>query len=214
MDQHNGRLPAQVQAPSISERPPLTQFWLEPGVTNSGPTTINGSLGTSPTGTLTGAPTVTGSTDLANPAAAAAKLALTAAYNDAAARSLNAISLPGDLSGLTLAPGLYTNSTSVMLSAGNVTLDAQGNPNATWIFQMGSTLTTIGRDSGHPGWRSQGRQYLLAGWQFGHSWNDIDLQREHPGRDIHFGEYRRGCRRQITDADRRSLPAVEHCNGT
>src|SRR6185295_14556992 len=102
------------------------------GVTNSGPTIINGSLGTSPTGTLTGAPTVTGSTDLANPAAAAAKLALTAAYNDAAGRTLNAISLPGDLSGLTLAPGLYKNATSVMLSAGTVTLDAQGDPNATW----------------------------------------------------------------------------------
>jgi hypothetical protein len=113
------------------------------GVTNSGPTIINGSLGTSPTGTLTGSPTVTGATDLANPAAAAAKLALTAAYNDAAGRTLNAISLPGDLSGLTLAPGLYKNSTSVMLAAGNVTLDAQGDPNATWVFQMESTLTTI-----------------------------------------------------------------------
>jgi hypothetical protein len=113
------------------------------GVTNSGPTTINGSLGTSPTGTLTGSPTVTGSIDLANPAAAAAKLALTAAYNDAAGRTLNAISLPGDLSGLTLAPGLYANSSSVMLSAGKVYLDAQGDANATWIFQMGSTLTTI-----------------------------------------------------------------------
>lgn len=136
------------------------------GVTNSGPTIINGSLGTSPTGTLTGAPVVTGSTDLANPAAAAAKLALTAAYNDAAGRTANSIALPGDLSGLTLAPGLYTNSTSVMLSAGNVTLDGQGDPNATWIFQMGSTLTTF-----------TGTQIVLAGgakaanifWQVGSS---------------------------------------------
>ena len=50
------------------------------GVTSSGPTVINGSLGTTPTGTLTGAPTVTGSTDLANAAATAAKLALAVAY--------------------------------------------------------------------------------------------------------------------------------------
>ena len=136
------------------------------GVTNSGPTIINGSLGTSPTGTLTGSPTVAGSIDLADPAAAAAKLALTTAYNDAAGRTLNAISLPGDLSGLTLAPGLYKNSTSVMLSSGNVTLDAKGDPNATWIFQMGSTLTTIA-----------GTQVVLAGgakaanifWQVGSS---------------------------------------------
>jgi hypothetical protein len=136
------------------------------GVSNSGPTVINGSLGTSPTGTLTGSPTVTGSIDLANPAAAAAKLALTAAFNTAAGESLNVISLPGDLSGLTLAPGLYKNSTSVMLSTGNVTLDAQGNPNATWVFQMGSTLTTF-----------VGTQVVLAGgakagniyWQVGSS---------------------------------------------
>ena|ERR1041385_4248184 len=82
------------------------------GVTNSGPTIINGSVGTSPTGTLVGFPpgAVSGSTDLANPAADAAKLALTVAYNDAKGRTLNAISLPGDLSGLTLAPGLYSNS--------------------------------------------------------------------------------------------------------
>jgi hypothetical protein len=31
-----------------------------------------------------------------------------------------------------------------MLSAGTVTLDAQGNPNAVFIFQIGSTLTTLG----------------------------------------------------------------------
>jgi len=136
------------------------------GVANSGPTVINGSLGTSPTGTLTGSPTVTGSIDLANPAAAAAKLALTAAFNTAAGQSLNAISLPGDIAGLTLAPGLYKNSTSVMLSTGNVTLDAQGDPNATWVFQMGSTLTTF-----------VGTQVVLAGgakagniyWQVGSS---------------------------------------------
>src|SRR6185295_4885464 len=99
-------------------------------------------------------------------AAAEAKVALTTAYNDAAGRSTGPISLPGDLSGLTLAPGLYKNSTSVMLSAGNVTLDAGGNPNATWIFQMGSTLTTL-----------TGTQIVLAGgakaanifWQVGSS---------------------------------------------
>jgi methionine-rich copper-binding protein CopC len=136
------------------------------GVTNSGPTIINGSLGTSPTGTLTGAPTVTGTTDLANPAAAAAKLALTAAFTEAAGRNVNVISLPGNLSGLTLAPGLYKNATSVLLSVGNLTLDAQGDPNATWIFQMGSTLTTL-----------VGTQVVLSGgakasnifWQVGSS---------------------------------------------
>jgi hypothetical protein len=137
------------------------------GVTSSGPTIINGSLGSSPTGTLVGAPVVNGSIDLANPAAAAAKLALTTAYNDAAGRTVNSISLPGNLNGLTLAPGLYTNSSSVMLSVGGaVTLDAQGDSTAVWIFQIGSTLTTF-----------PGSQIILSGgakaanifWQVGTS---------------------------------------------
>ena len=74
--------------------------------------------------------------------AAQAKLDLTTAYNDAQGRASGSISLPGNLAGLTLTPGLYTNSSSVMLSGGDVTLDAQGDINAIFIFQMGSSLTT------------------------------------------------------------------------
>lgn len=115
------------------------------GVTNTGNTIITGDLGTSPTGTITGFPPgiVIGTIHAANPVAAQAKIDLTTAYNEAQARSTGAISLPGDLSGLTLAPGLYSNSTSVMLSAGNVTIDAKGDANAVFIFKMGSTLTTL-----------------------------------------------------------------------
>jgi hypothetical protein len=115
------------------------------GVTNTGPTVINGDLGTSPTGTITGFPPgkVNGTIQAANPAASLAKTDLTTAFNDAMGRSTGAISLPGDLKGLTLAPGLYSNSSSVMISSGNVTLDAKGDANATFIFQMGSTLTTF-----------------------------------------------------------------------
>jgi hypothetical protein len=114
------------------------------GITNTGLTIINGDAGTSPTGTVNGFPPgiVNGSINAADAIAAQAKLDLTTAYNDAQGRATGSISLPGNLSGLTFAPGLYTNSSSVMLSAGNVTLDAQGDANAIFIFQMGSTLTT------------------------------------------------------------------------
>lgn len=115
------------------------------GVTNTGATIINGDLGVSPTGTINGFPPgiVNGTIHAANPIAAQAKLDLTTAYNDAQGRSLNAISLPGDLGGLTLAPGLYVNSSSSGISgSGVLTLDAQGNPGATWIFKMGSSFTT------------------------------------------------------------------------
>jgi hypothetical protein len=51
---------------------------------------------------------------------------------------------PGsDLGGLTLAPGVYTApSGSFMISSPGLTLDAQGNSGAVWVFQMASSLTT------------------------------------------------------------------------
>ena len=102
---------------------------------------------------------------ITDPTAAQAQLDLTSAYNYAAGLAGGAV-LPGDLAGLTFTPGLYTNASTVMLSVGNVTLDAQGNANAVFIFQIGSTLTTLGST-----------QVVLAGgaqaknvfWQIGSS---------------------------------------------
>jgi hypothetical protein len=114
------------------------------GVSNTGGTTINGNLGTSPTGTVVGSPTVNGVIHAANPLAAQAKLDLTTAYNEAKGRAGTPTKvLPGELSGLRLAPGVYKNSSSVKLSSSPLTLDAQGNPNAVFIFQIGTTLTTL-----------------------------------------------------------------------
>ena len=117
-------------------------------VTNTGPTIISGgNLGLSPGSAVTGfppgtlvAPAVMHITD---PTAAQAQLDLTTAYSYAAGLPGGAV-LPGDMSGLTFTPGLYKTSSTVMLSVGNVTLDAQGNANAVFIFQVGSTLTTLG----------------------------------------------------------------------
>jgi hypothetical protein len=117
-------------------------------VTNTGPTVITGgNLGLSPGSAVTGFPPGTlispAVMQVTDPAAAQGQLDLTTAYIYTAGLPGGA-SLPGDLSGLTFAPGLYKTSSTVMLSAGNVTLDAQGNANAVFIFQIGSTLTTIG----------------------------------------------------------------------
>jgi hypothetical protein len=73
--------------------------------------------------------------------AIAAQSALVAAYNDAAGRTNGAVSVSGDLTGLTLTPGLYT-STSSLAVTGDVTLNALGNPDAVFIIQSASTLTT------------------------------------------------------------------------
>jgi hypothetical protein len=48
----------------------------------------------------------------------------------------------GELGGLTLAPGVYKSASGTFkISNGDLTLDAQGDPNATWIFQTAAGLT-------------------------------------------------------------------------
>lgn len=123
------------------------------GVSNTGVSTIiTGDVGSFPTATMNGllSNNVNGILyTSADPLVGAAKDALTNAYNDAQGRSLDAISLPGQLGGLTLAPGLYVNSSTSGISGTGanaiLTLDAGGNPNSVWIFKMGSTFIT---DSG------------------------------------------------------------------
>jgi hypothetical protein len=110
-------------------------------VTNTGPTTMFGDLGLSPGSSVTGAPHVLGATHVDDAVAIGAKNALTTAYNDAASRPTNG-SAGTDLAGQTFSPGVRTASSSLLLSSGSVTLDAQGDPNAVFIFQIGSTLTT------------------------------------------------------------------------
>ena len=55
----------------------------------------------------------------------------------------------GNGAGLTLAPGTYTCATTFKITLGDLTLDAGGNPNAVWVFQIGTALTvgdTIARN--------------------------------------------------------------------
>ncbi len=49
--------------------------------------------------------------------------------------------LAAELGNTTIYPGVYTNASSVGITTGPLTLDAQGNPNAYWVFQIGSSLT-------------------------------------------------------------------------
>src|SRR3989338_11460950 len=65
------------------------------------------------------------------------------AYTDAAGRTETSIVTElgaGDISGMTLSPGLYKWGTGVLINTG-VTLDCQGNSNAVYIFQIAQTLT-------------------------------------------------------------------------
>src|SRR2546421_392559 len=75
-------------------------------------------------------------------------------------------SVSGNIGGLTLAPGVYTSTSSLSISSGDLTLDARGNANGVFLFQIPSTLTV-----------TTGRKVILAGgavasnvfWQVGSS---------------------------------------------
>ena len=110
-------------------------------VTNTGPTTMSGDLGLSPGSSVTGAPVVLGQTHVDDAVAVEAKNALTTAYTDAKNRSSSG-SAGSELAEQTFSPGVYTASSSLLLSSGSVTLNANGDPNAVFIFQIGSTLIT------------------------------------------------------------------------
>ncbi|MDB4968318.1 MAG: hypothetical protein JWN44_4007 [Myxococcales bacterium] len=115
-------------------------------VTNTGPTTITGDLGLSPGSSVTGAPTVTGTRHVADAAAAKGLADLATAYDDAAARTLCPTIVAGDIGGQTLTPGLYRSISSLAISSGDLTLDAQGDADAVFIFQIATSLTTAAAD--------------------------------------------------------------------
>ena len=76
----------------------------------------------------------------------------------------------GNLAGLTLAPGVYTAPAgSFLIQGGDLTLDAQGNANAVWVFQMATTLTVGGPGAAAPQSivLSGGAQAKNVFWQVG-----------------------------------------------
>ena len=112
-------------------------------VTNTGASALTGDLGVWPGTAITGFPpgTVIGTTHAGDAVAQQAQSDLTDAYNDLAGQTCGTNLTGQDLGGMTLPPGVYCFNTSAELT-GTLTLDAQGDPNALFIFQIGSTLTT------------------------------------------------------------------------
>ena len=104
--------------------------------------TITGDLGISPNNasSITGPCLVSGAVNVAA-SAAGAKTDLVTAYNTLAGLACNNNLTGQDLGGLTLLPGVYCFSNSAQLT-GTLTLNALGDPEAEFVFQIGSTLTT------------------------------------------------------------------------
>jgi hypothetical protein len=106
-------------------------------VTNTGPTVLTGSLGVSPGSAITGFPPglVLGTTHRADAAALAAQKSAAAAYDALAAQTCTR-----PFHGGTLTAGIYCSSGDALFFT--TTLDAQGDPNAVFIFQFGGDLST------------------------------------------------------------------------
>ena len=117
-------------------------------VTNTGSTIVTGDLGVSPGSAVTGFPPglIVSGTIHAADAARAAQDDVTTAYNSLGGQPCTQDLTGQDLGGQTLSEGVYCFSSSAQLT-GTLTLNAQGNPNAVFIFQMGSTLTTASASS-------------------------------------------------------------------
>jgi len=120
-------------------------------ITNTGTTSINGSVGLFPGTAFTGqeSASVNGDVQLANAAALKAKNDLITTYNDAYERK-NVTHIPTELGGTTLTPGTYDSASGTFEITGNLTLDAQGDPNAVFIFKTASTLVTASGSSVTP----------------------------------------------------------------
>ena len=117
-------------------------------VTNTGPTVLNGDLGVWPGTAIVGFPPgiVNGTIYAGNAVAMQAQSDVTAAYDSLAGLPLTQDLTGQDLGGLTLTPGVYFFASSAQLT-GQLTLDAENDPYAVFVFQIGSTLTTASNSS-------------------------------------------------------------------
>lgn len=106
---------------------------------------VTGDVGVSPGTAITGFNpdcTLTGTIHAGDAIAGQAQSDLTIAYNKLAGLPCGT-NITADLGGTTLPAGVYCTGSGIGVT-GTVTLDGRGDPNATFVFQAGSTLTTAG----------------------------------------------------------------------
>lgn len=141
------------------------------GITNTGPTIINGDAG-GDVGLYAGSAftgqdqlTMTGTVHIDDALAIEAKDDLTLAYDDAAGRTPITLT-SSELGGLTLNPGVYNSADGTFEITGILTLDAQNDPEGVFIFLTASTLKTANGSSVNL--INQAR-YCRTFWQVGSS---------------------------------------------
>ena len=124
------------------------------GITNTGASTIDGDVGSSPTSSQTGFAACPGANCVAltganhtdpdpnDTATQNAKADLTTAYNNAAGQT--PAEVPTELAGQTLPAGVYNSASGTFGMSGTLVLDGENNPDAIFIFQTATTLITGG----------------------------------------------------------------------
>ncbi|MEX2008082.1 MAG: ice-binding family protein [Candidatus Spechtbacterales bacterium] len=115
------------------------------GITNVPTSTIVGDAGSHPTPSngLTNAEVTGTNYTASSPVVEQAKVDLVTAYNDAAGRT-PVSTVPTELGGTTKTTGVYNSADGTFGITGTLTLDAQGDPTAVFIFKTASTLITAG----------------------------------------------------------------------
>jgi len=114
-------------------------------VTNTGPTTVDRSVGVHPGAAVTGrsSMTVGGTVHRASPVALQAKEDLVNAYDDAFGQTDGVTNVDDNLGGQTLVGGIYKHPSGMGISGPvPLVLDGQGGDDSVWVFQAGSTLIT------------------------------------------------------------------------
>lgn len=115
------------------------------GITNTGPTTITGNVGTFPTITETGFGSVilNGVNHAGDAVTQGAKNDLVVAYNNVVGQT-PVTTISTELGGTTKIAGVYDSADGTFEITGILKLDAQGNPDSVFIFKTSSTLITAG----------------------------------------------------------------------
>jgi len=140
--------PALAQAYLGTNLLPFAVLGATPSVTcteSAGPAVITGDIGVTPAASITGFPApctnASGTLHLNDQAAIDAKANLVTAYGVLDAQSCGSTIGP-NLNGLTLTQGVYCVGAAATNLSGTLTLNAQGNANASWTFKMSSSLIT------------------------------------------------------------------------